>query len=248
MDIFTLILIFIIGLLTSIMGVMVGSSGLIRIPLLILLGLPPQIAIASNKVGTIGRSITGLYKYGKEKLVNTKIGFSILALQVAGAATGSYILVSISGLAINKILAIVIFVVIFLLIFKREIGLKKIKQIPKKNWIIGLVLFFIAGIWGGFIGAGAGTVQTYILVSVFGLTFLESAATRRMSNLVSSLVSVSILAYYSVINWQVGLVLFVGCGIGGWIGASIAIKKGNKFIKILFIVVALALGIKLLIG
>lgn len=246
MDIFTLILIFIIGLLTSIIGAMVGSSGLIRIPLLFLLGIPPQMAIASNKVGSVGRNLAALCRYGKKKLINIKIGFGMLVTRVAGTVIGAYLLLSASDLAINKVLAIVIFGIIILLAFRKDIGIRKRKRITAKHWVIGLFLFFVVSIYGGFIGAGSGTIQTYILLSVFGLTFLESAGTRRISGLASSLVSVSIFAYHSIVNWEIGLVLFVSCGIGGWIGASVAIKKGNKFVKILFIVVALALGIKLL--
>ena len=147
MDIFTLILIFIIGLLTSIIGVMVGSGGLIRVPLLILFGLPPQVAVASNKLGSLGLNIVALYKYGRKKLVNIKIGISTLILQIVGTAIGAYILLSTSDLVINKVLAVIIFVIIFLLIFKKDVGIKRLKQISVKRWIIGLVLFFIVAIW-----------------------------------------------------------------------------------------------------
>lgn len=247
MDLLTFVLIFIIGFSTAIIGIMVGSSGLIRIPLLILFGIPPQVSIATNKFGSIGMSITGLYKYGKEKLVNLKIGSAMVFIEIFGAIVGAYILLSISGGALKKIIPLVIFGIVFLIIIKKDVGLKKIKEIPKRNWIIGIFLFSILGIYGGFIGGGGGTIQTYILASVFGLTFLESAATRRIPNLVGALLSVSIFAFYGIINWPVAMTLLVSESMGAWVGSSIAIKKGDKFVRTLFVVVAIALAIKLLL-
>lgn len=247
MDLLTFILVFIIGFSTAIIGIIVGSSGLIRIPLLILLGIPPQISVATNKVGSIGISIVGLYRYGKEKLIDLKIGFSMVSVEIFGAIIGSYILLSISGGILKKIIGLVIFGIVFLIIIKKNVGLKKIKEIPRRNWIIGAFLFFIVAIYGGFIGGGGGTIQTYILISMFGLTFLESAATRRIPNLIGALTSVSIFAFYGIINWPVGIVLLISESMGAWVGSSIAIKKGNKFVKILFVIVAIALAIKLLL-
>jgi len=248
MDLTILILVFIIGFLTAIIGVIVGSSGLIRIPLLILLGIPPQVSIAVNKLGSLGATIIGLYKYGKEKLIDLKIGFSMILVEILGAIIGAYILFSTNEDILKKIIGIVIFGIVFLIIMKKNIGLEKMKDIPKRNWFIGIFLFFIVAVYGGFIGGGGGTLQTFILTSIFGLTFLESAATRRIPNLFGALTSISVFSFYGIVNWPIGITLFVGESMGAWVGCSIAIKKGNKFIKMLFIIVAIGLSIQLLLS
>lgn len=69
MDIITIFVVFFLGIAVSFIGVIVGGGGLISIPILIFLGLPPQIAIATNKFGSLGLSLSGLYKYWKAKKI-----------------------------------------------------------------------------------------------------------------------------------------------------------------------------------
>lgn len=246
MDFTSMLFIFFIGLSTAIFGIMVGSSGLIRIPILILMGFPPQVAIASDKIGTIAMASIGIYKYNKEKLIDYRVGSKLIILEIIGAIIGAKILIALNPTYLNKIIAIIIFIVVGIVLFKQNLGLEVEKNKPRKYLISGFILYFILSIYGGFIGGGAGTIGTIIIICFFGLTFLKSAATRRLPGLVGAVTAAIVFAFNGLINWPLAAILFVGQGCGAWIGSTIAIKKGNMFVKIVFVIMAILLAIKLL--
>ena len=245
MDLMSLFLIFIIGFFSAIIGITVGSSDFIRIPLLVMLGLPPKVAVASNKVGAILKNIVGIYKYGKTKHINSKLGFLLVIFEFIGAIIGAKILLNINDSIIGKVVAIALFIVVILPLLKKNLGVKKKEKISKKKLLIGVILFFLLSIFKGAIG-GTGIFQTYILATLFGLTFLECAGTRRIPNLISALTSVFIFSFHKIINWEVGIVLLISEGLGAYVGATLALKKGNKFVRRLFITVGIILSIVVL--
>ena len=107
-------------------------------------------------------------------------------------------------------------------------------------------MFFLAGIQGGMIG-GQGTLSNYILIFVFGKTFLEAAGTRKIASLAAIIVALTIFLYHHLVNFEFGIVLLLGRSLGAFMGAAYGIKKGDEWVRKIFIIVVIIMATKLML-
>lgn len=245
-SVITLILVFSVGVLASFIGAMVGSGGLISIPFLIFMGLPPQIAIATNKFGSIGLSLGAVLKFLKEKKIIWEyvLPFSIISL--SAAYIGANILLNINQEILSKIVGIIILLMLPTIFLKKEIGLKR-NSVTKTKRGIGYLLYFLIMIFGGFFGGGGGTLILYVLIIFFGFTIIEANATDMIPWFAMSFSALMIFMMNGIVNYLYGIVLFGGMLVGGYVGAHTAIKKGNAWVKAVFVTVIVASAIKLIL-
>jgi uncharacterized protein len=243
-----LILVFFMGAMTSVFATLVGGGSLITIPVLILLGLPSQIAIATNRFGNLGLLLAGLYKFSEKKLVNFKLGSTLAAAAVLGAVLGANLVLKASDLTLRRTIAVMTLLVLGIFLLKPGIGLShRNTELHPGHWILGIAVSFGLGIYGGFFGAAMGTFFTYLLVLLFGETFIESAGTRKIASTAVSLAATAIFMWHHKILYSVGLALFAGMGLGSYIGANYSTLLGNLWIRRLFIAVVVLLAARLLV-
>ena len=243
-EIVTLIGVFLIGIISSIIGSLVGGASLLLIPFLIFIGLPPQVAIATDKFGSIGNALAAFYKFQKAKKIHWKYVPALAILSLGGSLIGANILLNINPKILQNIIGVILLLLLPLMFLKRGMGVKYSKPTSFKI-AIGLVLYFLVQIFSGFFG-GVGPIIFYILMITFGFTIIEANATQTLPILVLFISSLMIFALNGIIDYGVGAVLIIGMAIGGYIGAHIALKKGDKWVKGLFAILVIILSIKLL--
>ena len=245
MDITKLIAIFFIGVLGSFIGAMAGSGGLISIPFLILAGLPPQVAIATHKFGSAGLKLGALTRFWRTPNINWQyfIPFSIIGF--CAAIVGTQILIAIDKALLQDIVAILLLAVLPVLFLNKDTGvMHRTTSVLRK--MLGYIFYFLAQVFGAFFGGGAATIVFYILMTFFGLTIIEASATTMLPSLIMTLTSLLMFAAYGILDYPVGIVLFCGMLVGGWLGAHTAIKVGSLWVKLLFVVLVVVSAIKLL--
>lgn len=224
----------------------VGSGGLLSIPLLILLGLPPQVAIATDRVGSVGQTAAALLVFWKAKKIqwNYVVVFTILSL--VGSSIGATILLAFDPKVLEKTVGLILLFIIPFLFIKSTLGTKP-HQVSFLKKGLGYILYFLIMIYNGFFGTGSGPFSTFNSLYFFGLTIIEANATGIIPWFVLSLSSLFIFARGGIIDYQKGIMLLIGMSIGGYLGAHIAVTKGDAWIKRLFIIVILFSAVKLLL-
>ena len=246
MEITTIIIIFLIGLISSFIGSLSGGGGgLISMPALTFLGLPPNIAVATNRFGSLGVGLSSTYKFAKAKKIVFKYAFPLMAISVIGSVIGAKILIEINQELLTKLIGFLIIFMLPFIFIKNKSGIKR-KVVGRSYKIFGFIAYSGLAVYDGFFGAGAGIFATYILVFLLGLTYIESNATDKIAWLLNGIVSTVIFAFYGLINYFFGIILLAGMLIGGYFGAHTAIKKGNNFVRILFSIVVLVSALKLI--
>ncbi len=243
MEIISFVLAILAGSFAGFIGSSVGGGGLISIPALIFLGLPPVTAIATSKLGAVGMGISSCYKYNKEKKVNWKLVPPLFFIYLIGAFIGSSFVLTIDESILTKAVGVILLLVLLLIIFKPEIGVKKQKPKHKK---IGYLLLALIGFWAGFFGGGYGIMAGYVLTIFFGLSFIEMTGTDLMASWGIMLSSLAVFAFNGVIDYGLGIAIGIGFFLGGYAGSAFAIKKGNAWVRLLFIVFVVISAIKLL--
>lgn len=248
MNFINVLTIFLVGIITASFGTLVGGSSLVAIPTLIILGLPSSLAIGTNRFGATGLIIAGLYEFNKKGMINYRIGLIISIPAFIGSFLGANLLLEINEATLKQLIAILSILILFFVILKSKIGIEKTKHsIKKHEYLIGIILSFFIGINAGLYGAGTGTFFSYLLILLFGQTFLESAASRKVPTLFSSLLATTIFAFAGIIIYSLGIALFIGNFIGSYIGSHYSDKIGNVWVRRLFIAVVLIMAIKLMV-
>lgn len=244
-EIFIPLLVLFTGFATGFFDSVIGAGGLISVPALVFLGLPPQVAIATDRFGTIGQSITSFLKFWKAKKIVWKYVPVLATISLLGSIIGANILVNVDPKNLQKIVGILLVVLLPLIFLKQNLGVHQ-SQVSKSKTVVGLLIYFLLQTYGGFFGQGTGPLIFFALTYFLGFTMIEVLATGVIPWLVLSLSSLVIFTVNGIIDWRNGVILFIGMTIGGYIGAHIALKKGEVWVKRLFVLFVVISSIKLL--
>lgn len=243
MDYFLLIL---IGFVTGIINTLAGGGSLLTLPLLIFLGLPPNIANGTNRIAILLQSVVSAAGF-RSKGVKTfphSIYFGISAM--LGAIIGAQIAVDIKGETFNKILAVVmLFVVAFLVLQGKKKQQDYIERLTGKYFWASIIAFFFIGIYGGFIQAGTGFLMLLALSGINHYSLVKSNAIKVIVALIYTLSAVVIFIVNDKVNWEYGLILALGNASGGWIGSRWSVTKGDGLVKLFLVIMVVVMAIKL---
>ncbi|MEK7557348.1 MAG: sulfite exporter TauE/SafE family protein [Patescibacteria group bacterium] len=243
---YDLLLTFGIGILAAFLsGMAGGGGGLITTPFFILLGIPPNMAVATTKFGGLGITMGSLAKFRKTKHVRWDYVVYLSLLSIAAAIVGTRILLSSSNEVVEKFIGVMMLVAVPFLLMK-GMGVES-KATSSAKQVIGYVAYFINLVLQSAFGTGIGMTVPLILMGFFGLTALEAMATRRIPGFILSLVSLLTYMASGIVNYGHGIAVFLGMLVGGYVGSHVAIKKGNSFVKWVMAAMVTILGIQLLL-
>jgi uncharacterized membrane protein YfcA len=232
------------GILAGFIGAISGGGGLVSISLLAFLGIPLQTALATNKFGGLGSGISSLYKYIKNGKVVWRYVLGLTIAGVLGSLIGSQILLSIDPLILKKLTGLLLLLIMPTVFLKKDFGVEeKETSVARQKW--GYVIYFFLAIVSSFFG-GLGPVLILNVVWLSGLSFIRANATEYFSSFILSLVSTIIFIAHGIVDYKIGVLLFIGMFIGGYAGAHTAIKKGDAWVKVFFVVVVVISAIKIL--
>lgn len=225
-----------------------GGASLIGVPVLVMFGLSPVTAIATLTFNSVGLATGGSLRFYREKLVNRRTVIVFALVGAVGGAIGSIFLVRIGSAhqaLLQQITGWIILLIGIPLLYVRNLGIEPQAR-ARGVRSLGYVLMLLAAACTTAFSSGMGAIQTILLISCFGMTALTASATRRAVQLFTGLVSLTILVIAGAPNYSFGLVGLPTALLGSFIGAHIAVKKGNKFVINLFAITSAILAIQLL--
>ncbi|GAA1804938.1 MULTISPECIES: TSUP family transporter [Brevibacterium] len=237
------------GALAGWIDAVVGGGGLIQLPALLLVpGMTPVQAVATNKVGSIAGTTASAVTYLRRVTPDRSATIPAAATAFLGAVLGAKLATLVPAeLFTPIILAALIAVGIFTLL-NPSLGTDarlRFEESSKRHhavsWLIGLVI----GIYDGVLGPGTGSFLVIAFVSIIGFSFLQASATAKIVNWATNFGALVYFVPDGQVVWLLGLVVAAGNVTGGIIGARTAIAKGSGFVRIVFIVVVSAMVLKL---
>lgn len=244
-----LINLFIIGIINFVVVYffnLTGGIGMVIRPLLIFFGIPPQIAIGTSRVSAIVGNIISLKILNKSKKIDWKLVFKLSPIFISGWLFGIFIITSINDYYLNKIIGILLIIIVIFIIIKKDIGIAKWKPIlGKYHLLISWPLMFISGsllVIAGWIWP----LNRILLILGYGKTYIESAAIQKAINFSQTIVTTIVFIFMFFIDWKVLITLIISSGIGTYFGTKFALKKGNKFLQYILIIVIFISAIKLI--
>lgn len=240
------LLTFVVSLGTSILsGLSGGGGGFITTPYYIFIGLSPQEAVATGKMGAVGVSAGSVAAFNGKGLVRKKYLGVFLAITITCALIAAWLMPKIDASIFQAIIGwtlIVLSPTLFIDSKKLAFGERA------KKWIwLGFVLYVVVSFGQTMMGAGIGTLIVLVLISFFGMGALEASATKRVTQLSQAIILFILLFVQGLVVLSHGLATMVGALVGGYIGSKFAIKKGEKFIRVMLAITMVVSGVVVLL-
>ena len=233
---------------TAVISVVTGSTSLITVPVMLQFGFEPRIAVATNMFALIFLSLGGTLPFLKAGFLLRRRLPALIGLTLVGSILGALLLLIMPSKAMPLVISGAMIIVAVFLIAQRNRGLSAPSELPSRHMVaVGYVVTFLLGIYGGFFSGGYVALLTAAFVGFFGMTFLEAVAVTKVLNIFSSLVATAIFAREGIINWEIGLVLGVASFFGGVVGAVLAQRMSNLWLRRVFLTVVVALAFKTLV-
>ncbi|BDQ02674.1 sulfite exporter TauE/SafE family protein [Ignavibacterium sp.] len=243
-DIFSVLILFGVGAIAAFINVNAGGGSSLTLPALIFLGLDASVANGTNRVAIIFQNISAVYSFKKEKYYELKNSMILSLLSLPGAIAGAVFAVKISNDAFEKVLGIIMILIIITMIIpqKRE---KNVTADFKVDWKVVLSMILI-GFYGGFLQVGVGFIIMALLHNILKLDLIRVNMHKVFIVFIFTIPALLVFILTNNVNWFYGLSLSAGNAFGGWWGAKLSVKKGEKLIKAVLIVSIFIMAIKLL--
>ena len=233
-----IIILFTTGLVAGFVDSIAGGGGLITLPVLLAVGLPPWIALGTNKLqGSFG-TLSSSYNYIRKGEVKLKDCISGIMYTFLGAAAGSWAVQMMDPVFIKHVIPFLLLFVLLYTFFSPQLGYGD--RLPHMGINNFFLLFGIGlGFYDGFFGPGTGSFWTSALCNVLGFNMAKAAGYARIMNFTSNIVALSMFVVGNNVLYKVGIIMGIGQIIGARIGSNLAIKKGARFIRPIFLTVVL---------
>lgn len=244
-----IILLIVSGLLVGFINTLAGGGTIITVSLLIFLGLPAGVANGTNRIAVIFQNLVAVWSFRKQKILDAHKGLLYSIPSVAGSLAGAFLASGQKDSVIEKSIAFVMLSMLFFLVADPKRWLRsKPELLQKKVSAFQYVIFFLIGLYGGFIHIGVGFFILAGLVLSAGYDLLHANAVKNLIVLAYSPFALLIFMLHDQVNYSYGLILSAGNVAGAWIASRYAVSWGSGFIRwviiiIIFITVLHLLGV-----
>ncbi|CDQ21450.1 hypothetical protein SAMN05192559_11069 [Halobacillus karajensis] len=235
-----------VGISAGFINVMAGGGSLLTLPMLIFFGLPSAVANGTNRIALMAQNIVAIISYRNGGYFDWKFSIILAVPALIGSIAGAQIAIAMSDELFNRILSIVMIVVLVIIIWKphQTFSAKAMQKTLGRK--IGLmIIFFLVGVYGGFIQAGVGFVIIAALTLMTGLSLVKINSIKVFIVAIYTLSALLVFIINDQIHWGYGMTLAIGTSIGAFLGSKFAVKHGDKWVQRILIVAVVAMAVKL---
>ena len=223
-----------------------GGGGLILMPSLLVAGIPPQMALGTNKFAGMLGTMTALINFVRSRKVIWKIALVGVGFSLVGSVLGTRAILHFDQTTAAKIIVLLLPVpAILTFLPKRRIKTSETEFSSMNMYLHVPLLCLVIGFYDGFFGPGTGTFLIFGFYAFLGLHLINASAVSKVFNLASNVGSFLTFVFAHKVLYSIGIPIALANIMGGYIGSSLAIRKGQAFIKIILILVFVLLFLTL---
>jgi len=219
-----------------------GGGGLLTVPALLATGLPPQIALATNKGQACFGAVSSFASFWMRDGIDRKRAPLGFVCGFAGSLAGAYVLTLIKPEPLKPVVLALLILAAGFVAWPRKPSTGR----PHDWAMFALVpLALVFGFYDGFFGPGVGSMLIVMFVLVFGDTLTRASGNAKVVNLASNLAALILFASRGAVLWKIALPMAAANAAGAFVGAHIAVKSGDKLVRVVVLVVVAALVVKI---
>jgi uncharacterized membrane protein YfcA len=233
------------GLIAGFVDSIAGGGGLITLPVLLSLGLPPKLALGTNKLQATCGSGSAAFHFARSKAVSLRDCAWGLVFTGVGAAGGTFLVQQLNPNFLKQFIPIILIALAAYLMFRPRFGDADVQ--PR----LGRGVFYastglVLGFYDGFLGPGTGSFWCMAFMLGLGFNLTKATAYTKAMNFASNLVSLVFFAAGGQVLIAAGVAMGLGQLIGAKVGSGMVLARGAQFIRPIFITMVLAITLKLL--
>jgi len=235
------------GLVAGVVNTLAGGGSLLTLPALIFVGLPAGVANGTNRVAVLVQSATASAGFRRGGALDLKRATLLLLPSLAGAAVGAALAVRVPDDAMQRVIAVSLLVFLVPVLVKPDVWLHgRPGAFSGRPPVWMYPALFAVGVYGGFLQAGVGFLILAVLVLGGGLDLVRANGVKVYLVAGYTVLALAIFLASGQVEWRSGIALAAGNGVGGWLGARMALRRGAGFVRAVLVVAVLASAAKLL--
>lgn len=224
------------GLAAGFINTTAGGGSMLTLPLLMFIGLPPNVANGTNRIAILLQNLVGANTFRKKKVLDLKVDYKLAIPAVVGSVAGALFAVEINPEILKKVIAGLMVVMFLIVVLKPEVWVKEqVGNVSAKPTILQYLIFFLIGFYGGFIQMGVGFLLLAGLVLGCGQDLVKANAIKVFIVFIYTIFSLAVFIMNKQVDITAGLILAAGNMGGAWLGANFAVKGGAKYIRYVLI-------------
>lgn len=209
-----------------------GGGGILTLSALLFCGVPPHMALGTNKVGAFFGIVVSVIKFTKSHLIVWKLVIYGIAFIIAGAFLGAFLALHLESEMLGKvILALLPVAIIAIFLPPKKNTFQKIQISGIRLYLVMPVFCFCAGCYDGFFGPGGATFILLGLHWILGLDLISASATTKPLNLADNTCSAIYFVLAGAVFWELAIIMAICFMIGNWLGSTLAIRVGAKVVR-----------------
>jgi uncharacterized protein len=242
------LLLVVILVVTSAVGVVTGSTSLVTVPAMMLFGVDPRVAVATNMLGLTFLSAGGALPFLGTAALDRERLPTLTTLTLVSSMAGALLVFAVPPRALPGVIAVAMLAIVVFSVLRPDAGLARASEPPTRRGVLAAyVLTFVLGVYGGFFSGGYVTVLTAVFVGLLRHSFLEAVSTTKVLNVFSSLVATGIFVARGAIDFELGLVVSAAMFVGGYAGALVSLRMNERLLRRVFFGTVIVLAAKMIL-
>jgi len=237
-----------IGVLAGFINTLAGSGSLLTLPLLILLGLPANVANGTNRVGVLLQTVVAVATFRRRGALPLEGSWKLIVPAVVGGILGAEFAVDLDEALLRQTIGVLMLVLLGVMLLKPERWIAAHAVPREPRLLVEVPLFFAIGVYGGFIQVSVGLFLLAGLVLGAGYNLIGANALKNFIVLVVTAAALIVFVVNDQVQWTLGLLLGAGQALGAWVAARFAVQRGAEFVRWAVIVITLVSAAALFAG
>lgn len=243
-EIATLGVLFGVAVVAGCVDTIAGGGGLITLPALLMAGIPPATAIATNKLQGTGGSVTATLFFLRQGAIQIREHRLAVVMTFGGSITGGWLVLQIDAALLAQLIPLLLLAMgTYFALSPTVGGMDRPRRLSPLAF--SLAIAPLLGFYDGFFGPGAGMFMALAFVGLCGYNLTKATAHTKLLNATSNVAALLYFILFGQIHWIAGLAMFAGQFIGSLLGAKLVIKHGAPLIRPMVTVICFALALRL---
>jgi len=236
------------GFVAGFINTLAGSGSLLTLPILILLGLPANVANGTNRVGVLLQNIVAVATFRRRGALPLQGSWKLIVPSVVGAIVGAELAVDLDEELLRQTIGALMLVLLVVMVLNPERWIAEHAVPRDPRWFLEVPLFFAIGVYGGFIQVSVGLFLLAGLVVGAGYNLVGANAMKNLIVLVFTAAALVVFVINDQVQWTLGLLLGAGQAAGAWVAAHFAVRRGAGFVRWTVIVIVVLSALALFAG
>ena len=222
-----------------------GGGGLISLPALLAAGLPPHVALGTNKGQAVFGATASAISFWRRGMVDRDRAALGFAAGFVGSCLGAWGVLAVPLRPLRVIVIVLLLCAATVVLARRNVEPRPRTMGPRGRAAALVGIALLLGAYDGFFGPGTGSMLVVAFAVVFGDTLTRASGNAKIVNLASNVAAMLLFAHRGVVVWGIALPMAAANALGAATGAHLAVRKGDRLVRAVVLVVVAAIAVKL---